>query len=177
MTSPYELALQQLQQSELLATGADIDAALDRIAGALTAAYAQSAPLLLTVGGGAIALTGLLLTRLAFPLEYGTLHLTTIQSGGQKDWRVAPSAPVAGRTVIVVDDLLDDGRTMAAIHRRLKEFGAAQVTTVVLCDKVPHPDKPIQADHVGFAAPDRYVFGCGMELDGFWRNLKELRLA
>jgi hypoxanthine phosphoribosyltransferase len=74
-----------------------------------------------------------------------------------------------------VDDILDGGQTMAAIRDRLLELGAASFQCAVLVEKQLQKNKPIAADFVGLEIPDRFVFGCGMDAKGYWRNLPEIR--
>jgi hypoxanthine phosphoribosyltransferase len=94
--------------------------------------------------------------------------------GGSLEWKVLPRANVGARTVLVLDDILDEGITLAAIREGLVARGAHAVYTAVLADKrIPRP-KPIRADFVGFEVPDRYVFGFGMDVRGAWRNLPEI---
>ena len=64
---------------------------------------------------------------------------------------------------------------MAAIRKGLLELGAESVHCAVLVEKTLHTKKPISADFVGLRIPDRFVFGCGMDAKGFWRNLPEIR--
>jgi hypoxanthine phosphoribosyltransferase len=71
----------------------------------------------------------------------------------------------------VVDDILDEGVTMAAIVQRLRDQGAAEVLSAVFAEKELGRDKPIAADYVGVRLPNRYVFGYGMDVKGAWRNL------
>ncbi len=80
-----------------------------------------------------------------------------------------------GRAVLVLDDILDGGQTMAAIRDRLLELGAASFRCAVLVEKRLARPKPIKADFVGLMIDDRFVFGCGMDAKGFWRNLPEIR--
>ena len=80
-----------------------------------------------------------------------------------------------GRAVLVVDDILDGGHTMVAIRDRLLELGAASFHCAVLVEKILRQKKPIAADFVGLTIPDRFVFGCGMDAKGYWRNLPEIR--
>jgi hypoxanthine phosphoribosyltransferase len=82
---------------------------------------------------------------------------------------------VRGRTVLVVDDILDGGHTMAAIRERLLGLGARAFHCAVLVEKMLGKEKPIQADFVGLRIPDRFVFGFGMDAKGYWRNLPEIR--
>jgi hypoxanthine phosphoribosyltransferase len=84
---------------------------------------------------------------------------------------VQPRTSVAGRVVLVIDDILDEGFTLAEIRRWLTAHGARAVYTAVLADKQVKADKPLQADFVGVTVPDRYVFGYGMDVRDAWRNL------
>jgi hypoxanthine phosphoribosyltransferase len=77
--------------------------------------------------------------------------------------------------VLVIDDILDHGETMAEIRSRLHGLGAKEFYCAVLVEKMLERKKPIQADFVGLRIPDRFVFGCGMDAKGFWRNLPEIR--
>jgi len=78
---------------------------------------------------------------------------------------------LAGRVVLVVDDILDEGHTMAAIRDRILQEGAAAFYSAVLADKNIGREKPVRADFVGVTVPDRYVFGFGMDVESAWRNL------
>jgi hypoxanthine phosphoribosyltransferase len=73
--------------------------------------------------------------------------------------------------VLVIDDILDQGVTLAAIRERLLELGARECLTVVLADKLIGQHKPIAADFVALTVPDRFVFGFGMDIGEAWRNL------
>jgi len=98
----------------------------------------------------------------------------TETTGGAITWKVTPGTPVAGRTVLVLDDILDEGQTLAAIRDHVLAAGAAQVLTAVLADKDIGRQKPIRPEFVGVTLPNRYVFGCGMDVRGAWRNLPEI---
>lgn len=172
--TPTQKAQQLLDQAELVASAASVQAALDRLAGEIAAALGQEMPLVLAVMGGAVVFAGQLLPRLNFPLEFDYLHVTRYRDktrGGEMEWRVLPGKDVAGRTVLVLDDILDEGETLAAIRDKLVGMGAARVWSAVLTDKANGLAKPIRADFVGLVVPDRFVFGCGMDVYGLWRNL------
>jgi len=77
--------------------------------------------------------------------------------------------------VLVVDDILDGGDTMAAIRERLLEIGAARFFCAVLVEKRLPRAKPIKPDFIGLTVADRFVFGFGMDAKGYWRNLPEIR--
>jgi hypoxanthine phosphoribosyltransferase len=96
-------------------------------------------------------------------------------SGGGIAWRVSPPEDVRGRTVLLLDDILDHGKTLRAIRDQLLAQGAERVLSAVLVEKELSVPKPVRADFVGVRIPDRFVFGCGMDAKGFWRNLPEIR--
>jgi len=167
-----------LEQSDPIASAEEVQAALKRVAAQISARFSASYPLVLVVMGGAVVFAGQLLPLLHFPLDLDYIHASRYGAGtrGAKiDWRVTPPAAVRGRAVLVVDDILDGGQTMAAIRERLLELGAASFHCAVLVEKILQRPKPIHADFVGLKIEDRFVFGYGMDAKGFWRNLPEIR--
>lgn len=154
-----------------------MQAALDRLADEITQALSEKLPLVLPVMGGAVVFAGQLLPKLKFPLEFDYLHVTRYRGktqGGEIEWKVLPGQSVAGRHVLVLDDILDEGETLAAIRDKLLEMGAARMWSAVLTNKDNGLDKPVRADFVGLDVPNRYVFGCGMDAYGLWRNLPSI---
>lgn len=140
----------------------------------ITAALSDRHPLVLVLMRGGIVFAGQLLPQLRFPLELDYLDLTRYGSskvGGEIAWKVSPGTSVTGRTILVTDDILDEGHTLAAVRAKLLEAGAAQVLTAVFSEKDIGRVKPVRADFVGITLPDRYVFGFGMDVHGAWRNL------
>jgi hypoxanthine phosphoribosyltransferase len=134
-------------------------------------------PLVLGVMGGAVVFTGHLLPQLSFPLEFDYIHVTRYgdqDRGGEVVWKVIPRQNVAGRTIIVVDDILDEGETLAHVKQRLLDMGAAEVILAVFADKDLGRQKPVQADIVGLTIPNKFVVGFGMDAHGYWRNLPGL---
>ncbi|PWB40732.1 MAG: hypoxanthine-guanine phosphoribosyltransferase [Rhodocyclales bacterium] len=169
-----EEAQRIFDEAELVVSEQDAAAAVRRVAGEIAAVMQSSHPLVLSVMGGAVIFTGQLLPLLDFPLEFDYLHVTRYgdtTTGGELSWIVAPRAAIAGRTVLVVDDILDEGITLAAVKRRLLEQGAKDCRIAVFADKELGRDKPVAADFVGVRLPNRYVFGFGMDVKGAWRNL------
>jgi len=167
-------AQQLLDQADCVVSAETVQAALDRLAGEISEALAKAFPLVLAVMGGAVVFAGQLLPRLGFPLEFDYLHVTRYRGstqGGKMEWRVLPGQNVVGRNVLVLDDILDEGETLAAIRDKLIGMGAARVWSAVLTDKANGLTKPIRADFSGLSVPDRFVFGCGMDAYGLWRNL------
>lgn len=167
-------AQQLLDNAECVASADTVQAVINRLAGDISHALAGEFPLVLAVMGGAVVFAGQLLTRLNFPLEFDYLHVTRYRGttqGGAMEWRVLPGQNVVGRNVLVLDDILDEGETLAAIRDKLLHMGATRVWSAVLTNKDNGLAKPIQADFVGMDVPNRYVFGCGMDAYGLWRNL------
>ncbi len=163
-----------LGAADLVCAADVVEGAIARMAADLTRAVGDAYPLVLAVMGGAVFFAGQLLPRLAFPLDFDYLHVTRYRDrtvGGDIDWRVEPRLPLAGRTVVVLDDILDEGQTLAAIRERVLAAGAARFLAAVLCEKELGRAKPARADFTGVTVPDRYVFGCGMDVRGMWRNL------
>jgi hypoxanthine phosphoribosyltransferase len=123
---------------------------------------------------GAVVFTGQLLPLLEFPLDVDYIHLTRYGDatvGGRIEWKAFPVAKIAGRVVLIVDDILDEGHTLAEIRRRVLATGASQCYAAVFADKDIGKHKPVAADFVGVTLPNRYVFGFGMDVKGAWRNL------
>jgi len=155
---------------------ADVEQALDRLAVEIEAAVGNQDPLLLCVMTGGLVVSSELFTRLSCPVQLDYLHATRYQgTRGSNDlkWITPPSKPLAGRTVVVVDDILDEGLTLAAILQYCHEQQARAVYSAVLVEK-DHDRKheEVQPDFVGLQVEDRYVFGYGMDYHGYWRNLK-----
>lgn len=162
-------------EADCIASAAEVDAAIERMAGEITQRLAQANPLISVVMNGGLIVAGRLLPLLDFPLELDYLHATRYGhalSGSRLDWRVRPAQNLSGRTVLVIDDVLDEGYTLDAICQSVREAGAAMVLTAVLVHK-QHERKArpgMRADFTGLEAPDRFLFGGGMDYKGYWRN-------
>jgi hypoxanthine phosphoribosyltransferase len=167
-----------LENSEPVASAEEVEAAVRRLAAAISQRLAGAYPLVLAVMGGAVVFAGQILPRLRFPLDFDYIHASrygTATRGSNIEWRVTPSESVRDRAVLVLDDILDGGETMAAIRQRVLGLGAKSFHCAVLVEKKLKIEKPIKADFVGLQIEDRFVFGCGLDAKGFWRNLPEIR--
>lgn len=167
-----------LGRSDVVASAADVEAAVQRVATEIQQRFLDRYPLVLVVMGGAVVFAGQLLPLLRLPLDLDYIHVTrygAATTGGGVQWRVEPPGNVRGRAVLVLDDILDGGHTMSAIRDRVLELGAESFHCAVLVEKILKQAKPLAADFVGLRIPDRFVFGCGMDAKGFWRNLPEIR--
>lgn len=169
-----EQARELLRNARLVCSAAAIDAAVTRVAGELRLALQDANPLVLCVMRGALVFAGQLLPQLDFPLEVDVVDASrygNTTSGSELVFRSMPAAAVAGRTVLLLDDILDEGVTLAALHARLTALGAQRVLTAVFALKQTGRARPLDADFVGVTVPDVYVFGYGMDVHGYWRNL------
>jgi hypoxanthine phosphoribosyltransferase len=168
-------ALRVLDEADCLVDRAAVEAAIARMAAALGARIGKLNPLVLCVMNGGLIFCGQLLTRLPFPLEVSYLHATRYgreSSGGELEWQASLQVDLAGRTVLLVDDILDEGITLKALTDECQARGARQVLTAVLVDK-QHDRKVLpgyRADFTGLEIADRFVFGYGLDYDGMWRN-------
>jgi hypoxanthine phosphoribosyltransferase len=164
---PRDLAA-VLGRAAELADRAAVELALDRMAAEISRDLGGRDPLVLAVMIGGLMPTAWLLQRLAFPLQLDYVHASRYRGGTRGganiDWLARPRAPLAGRVVLVVDDVLDEGYTLAAILADCRARGAAEVRSAVLVEKM-HSRRPagLVADYTGLRVADRYLFGCGMD--------------
>lgn len=166
-----------LETAELVCTAADIDAAIERMAAAIGDELGASNPIVMPVLLGGVFTAVRLSARFAFPCEFDRIQVRRYGfalDGGTLEWIVEPETDVRGRTVLLVDDILDRGITLAEVSRKLRRDGAARVLSSVLVVKdVERPAGP-EADFAGVHCDDRFVFGCGMDYRGHWRSLPAL---
>ncbi|MEE8118040.1 MAG: hypoxanthine-guanine phosphoribosyltransferase [Gammaproteobacteria bacterium] len=175
--SPDE-AVQVLESAELLHDEQAVRGALDQMAAAITEKLAQSNPVILCIMNGGLMPCSWLVERLHFPFELDYLHATRYRgetSGGELVWQVQPHISLTDRQVLLVDDILDEGLTLAGIIESCRNAGAREVMSAVLVIKQHNRRQPgIEADFRGLEVDDRYVFGCGMDYRNYWRNLKAI---
>jgi hypoxanthine phosphoribosyltransferase len=159
--------------ADLLHSEQEVEAAIDNMAQEINTALADRNPLLLCVINGGIVTVGKLLTRLTIPLTIDSIHASRYQnqtSGGSIKWLVKPETPLKDRTVLIVDDILDEGITLEVIYQYCREQGATAVYSAVLVDKILDHEKPVTADFIGLKVENRYLFGYGMDYKGYLRN-------
>jgi hypoxanthine phosphoribosyltransferase len=166
---------QILARADCLASEDQVARALDRMAGQIREDYQESIPVLVAVMVGGVMPLAWLAQRLQIPLQLDYLHATRYRSGtrgGELDWIARPRASLQDRDVIIVDDILDEGITLAAVKQALQREGVRSIRVAVLVSKM-HGRKVagLEADYVGLEVPDRYVFGCGMDYQEYFRQL------
>ncbi|MGI9211371.1 MAG: hypoxanthine-guanine phosphoribosyltransferase [Methylococcaceae bacterium] len=160
-------------EAECLHSRTDLAVALDRIAQEITERLQDTNPILLCVLNGGIIPTGELATRLHFPLEMDSIKASRYQGatqGSTVEWSLKPTLSLQDRTVLIVDDVLDEGITLAEIRRYCEEQGARDVYAAVIVEKKLNKSKPAQAEFIAVQADDRYLFGYGMDYKSYLRN-------
>ena len=148
--------------------------AIARLGVEIDAALQEEPSIFLTVMQGAMIFAGQLATSIAKPLDFDYVHATRYRgatSGGELVWIKKPALSFAGRTVLLVDDILDEGHTLKAIRDYCIGEGARRVLIAVLCEKRHGRGAGLRADFCGVEVPDRYVFGYGMDYYEQGRNL------
>lgn len=164
-----------LEEADLLVGEAGVVAAIHQLSEEITAQLRDSNPVVMCVMNGGLIFTGQLLTRLVFPLEVDYVHATRYGheiSGARLNWTVRPQLDLKGRTVLLLDDILDEGVTLAAIADYCRQQGAEKVLMAVLVEKL-HLRKVtpgMRADFTGLEVGDRFLFGYGLDYKGYWRN-------
>ena len=172
--------MDSLNEIEKVKEGADlifprrqVDEALDRMAEAISNLLSDQNPLFLSVMNGGIITTALLMLRMPFNFQLDSVFVSRYRNttrGDQIQWLKEPSEPIRDRVVLLIDDILDEGITLAEIKDYCLKQGAKSVFTAVLVDKMLEVDKPIAADIVGLTCENRYLFGYGMDYKGYLRN-------
>ncbi|HLF12850.1 MAG TPA: hypoxanthine-guanine phosphoribosyltransferase [Gammaproteobacteria bacterium] len=166
------------RRARLLYSARDVSRAIKRMAREIESTLRGANPVVLAVMHGGVFTAVNLCARFKFPYEFDYVHVTRYANrltGGELDWRVRPSAKLAGRTVLIVEDILDRGLTLMALQEELRQLGVARQYTVALAIKQlgNRIERP-RVDFSCFTIEDVYVFGCGMDYQGYWRGLRGL---
>lgn len=176
MSESHEHFEMVLREADCLHEASAVDAAYARLAAEIGAAYTGLNPLVLCVMIGGLHATAEITRRLRFPLEIDYLHATRYRgatTGGGLVWKVQPKPErIAGRHVLVIDDILDEGHTLVAVRSALQAFEPASLKIAALISK-RHDRRAAgaHAEFIGLEVEDRYVFGCGMDYREYWRQL------
>ena len=162
-----------LADADLLVNEQQIAVAITQIAEKINSVLADRNPLVLCVMNGGLVFTGQLLPQLTIALTLDSINASRYHnqtSGSTIEWINTPRTPIKGRTVLIVDDILDEGITLAAIYEHCLAHGAASIYSAVLVNKLLGHRKAIFADFIGLNLENRYLFGYGMDYKGYLRN-------
>lgn len=164
-----------LAESDLLVTETEVIVAIERVAAEMTLELKELNPVMICCMNGGLVFAGQLLTKLVFPLQIDYVHATRYGheiNGVALDWKTMPQIDLHDRTVVLLDDILDEGVTLAAIAEYCRRQGAIKVMMAVLVEKL-HLRKVtpgMRADFTGIEVGDRFLFGYGLDYKGYWRN-------
>jgi len=163
------------QDAELIASEAVLEPIISAMATRIAEEYADKNPVVLCVMNGGMIFCAKLVLQMQIPMQLDYVQTSRYQNefvGGELHWLVAPKYELSDRHVLVVDDLLDEGKTLQAIVAACEDRGASSVSSVVLVNKL-HERKPspnYKADYSGLDVKDHYIFGYGMDYKGYLRN-------
>lgn len=159
--------------ADLIFSREQVDKALDRMAETISKLLSKQDPLVLSIMNGGIVTTALLMLRMQFPLQLDSIVVNRYRNttqGNEIRWLKEPVEAIRDRVILLIDDILDEGFTLAEIKDYCLNQGAKSVYTAVLIDKMLDREKPVKADIIGLTSENRYLFGYGMDYKGYLRN-------
>jgi len=171
--------LKVLEESVLIADRQEVQAAVIRMADEINEHYGNRPIILLVVMTGAIMPAAWLAAHLKMPLQMDFIHASRYSGqteGGEVDFRVPPRLNLQGQDVLVVDDIYDIGLTLQMIEHYCVAREASSVNSAVLVRKIHDRETTGELPaFIGMDVQDKYVFGCGMDVYEYWRQLDEIR--
>lgn len=163
---------------ELVFDNEHISQAIDNLADNLNQQLHDEEPVVLCVMQGGLVFSGHMIPRLQCMLEIDYIHATRYDnktSGGELAWKAYPVTPLKERTVLILDDILDEGHTLQSIIRYCESQGANNILSAVLLKK--NHKRSVSSDltdNIALTVEDEYVFGFGMDYDGKYRQLDSI---
>jgi hypoxanthine phosphoribosyltransferase len=166
-----------LDRSKILYDYVDLEVIIEDMAEKIHCDLHDSNPIILCVMNGGMMFTAKLMENLKFPMQFDFCQVSRYgknEKGGMLHWKRKPEIDMAGRTVLICDDIFDEGITLDAIKTHCENKGAI-VKTAVLFDKIRGEKLPLQVDYVGAEIQDLFIFGFGLDYMDYCRNLNEVR--
>jgi hypoxanthine phosphoribosyltransferase len=165
-------------EPKILFTRKKIAAAVKRLAAEIKQDYQDKNPLLIGVLKGSFIFMADLVRLLDFPLEVDFIRLSSYGSGKESSGRIKVvqglSTPVKGRDVLVIEDIVDTGLTIAFLLGYLRKRRPSSLKLCSLTDKPSRRQVPLTIDYLGFTAPDKFLVGYGLDWDEKYRNLPDI---
>ena len=162
---------------EVYLSAQEIEKRIDALAETINTDYFGKKLLFISILNGSFMFTADLLKKINLPCEVSFVKVAsyagTDSSGSVKEL-IGLDREIAGYDVVIVEDIVDTGRTMDSICRSLKNKEAASLSICTLLDKPERREVEVQVNYIGFSIPDRFVVGYGLDLDGFGRNLPDI---
>ncbi len=164
--------------SELIFDNQYISQAIDKLADKLNQQLHDEEPVILCVMQGGLIFSGHIIPRLQCMLEIDYIHATRYDNkttGGEMAWKAYPVTPLKDRTVLILDDILDEGKTLQSIIQYCETQGATNILSAVLLKK--NHNRCVSSkltENIALTVEDKYVFGFGMDYDGKYRQLDSI---
>jgi hypoxanthine phosphoribosyltransferase len=145
------------------------------LGGKITADYKNSNLMLVTVLKGAVVFLADLMRQIDVPAEIDFMVVSSYGSGVKSSGVVKIvkdlDVPLAGKDILIVEDILDSGLTLSYIKELLESRGPRSIRIATLLDKPSRRKVDLQADYIGFSVPDEFVVGYGLDYANYYRNL------
>lgn len=162
----------------ILISDGEIAARVTELGAAIRRDYAGRVPLVVGVLKGAVVFVADLIRAIPLPVSLDFMAVASYGSGSRSSGVVRLSSDLSvsieGRDVIIVEDIIDSGRTISYLRRNLATRHPRSLALCVLLDKVARREVEVTVDYVGFVIPDEFVVGYGLDLDGLHRNLRHI---
>ena len=168
---------QVFAEADCIYTAEQVSNALDVMAKQIAVDYADAEPLLIGILNGGAYVTTELMRRLTILLQLDFLQVQRYRNqtyGGELQWRLEPVNDLSNRHVLIVDDILDEGLTLKAVIEYCKSKNPVSVEVAILSHKQRQVAQDLDIKYCGLELPNRYVFGCGMDYQGYFRNLNSI---
>jgi hypoxanthine phosphoribosyltransferase len=162
----------------VIITHGEIAARVRGLGEAIRRDYAGRTPVLVGVLKGAVVFAADLIRAIELPVSLDFMGVSSYGAGTRSSGVVRLTADLSlsieGRDVIVVEDIIDSGRTISYLRRNLATRHPRSLALCVLLDKVSRREVDVAVDYVGFAIPDEFVVGYGLDHEGWHRNLRDI---
>jgi hypoxanthine phosphoribosyltransferase len=158
-------------------SSADIDAAVARVAAEIMLEYRYDDPILLVTLNGAIVFAVDLMKQLDFPCRISCVKISSYsgtESTGTINSLIGLNEDIRGKRILILEDIVDTGRTYVHLHQMLTEAGAKDVRIATMTMKPDAYKADLPVHYVGFNIPNKFVIGRGLDYDGYGRNLPDI---
>lgn len=179
-----DIIISALERAQCLLSASAVDAIYQELADDLTEQYRDKRPVVIATLNGSLRFASELIARCNFPLQFDSIKAHRYRDrldsksqssklgGGELQWQALPTLPIIGRHVVLLDEVLDEGHTLAKLKDALNSKDVKSFHTVALVKKNLDVPPIIEADRVGAQLPNRFLVGEGMDVAGYGRNLR-----
>ncbi len=175
MATPKKSAAIHPDLAEVLYTGEQIRARVKSLAAEIKAVYGDDEFTIVSLINGAVMFTADLMREIDNPVRLDCIRVSSYgaktKSIGTPQIIHSLTLDIAKRHVLLIDDILDTGKTFKLVSDLIRELKPASLRTCVLLDKKGRREVPFEADFVGFEIPDKFVVGYGLDFAERYRNL------